>query len=205
MAEVLHNSICAIYVDDLPCLMWWLWWVLQFAWGRLWFGFWLLFLGWHVGWVVLITVSRVACVVAGCDVLRLCWADVFGGEPCRADVACWGGVGASLPALLSLAKATRHPVTAPLRCPGEIHARCLSPVLRVAFPGSPLEFRKRQLLSQSCGAVSRSRWKRVAGRQRGRRKPSHGELQSSRRTRDRTGKGEPSDNLCSRRAEDGSP
>ena len=84
--------------------------------------------------------------LAGSVGLRCCLADVSGGEPCRADGACWGGWG-----LIPLRSPNRphppQPRTPPsrhgsLRCVWGAQAKCqvsFSPVLVWACGDSPLE------------------------------------------------------------------
>ena len=130
-----------------------------------------MFLGWRV-WA-----GAVSCLAV--VVVSRFLADVFGGEPCRADVACWGGWGPHTPCARQIGPHPPQP-TLPsrhgsLRCGFGRRQKC-----RVGFAPRCVV----------CPLFSSSRVSPHSGA------GAHGF--------DRA-RGEPSDNLCSQCAEDGSP
>ncbi len=129
------------------------------------------FLGWLWWWRA---VSRLACLVACCFLPGFC-----GGEPSRADVACWGGWGPHTPCARQIGPRPPQP-TPPSRhgslrcvwgrrqkCGCHFVSRCVVCPLASFFYVTP---------NSGAGA--------------------HGIARA---------RGEPSDNLCSQCAEDGSP
>ena len=136
-----------------------------------------LFLAWLLWWR---GVSRLPCVVACCFS-----ADVCGGEPCRADVACWGGWGPHTPCARQIGPHPPQP-TPPsrhgsLRCVWGRRQKCRASLASQLHRFSSL-FACQLFPFTACPRIP---VQAHTG--------SHGQGVSR------------SDNLCSQRAEDGSP